>query len=58
MAKMVEDARLQSAWQVLEEIAQVLRASDSLDSRESSLGTNKHYQCKQIHRQLRQYQNQ
>ena len=40
MAKMADDARPRSARQVLEEIVQVLRASDSLDSRESNVGTN------------------
>ena len=37
---MADDGRPRSARQVLEEIVQVLRASDSLDSRESSVGTN------------------
>ena len=37
---MADDGRSRSARQVLEEIVQVLRASDSLDSRESSVGTN------------------
>ena len=40
VAKMADDGRPQSARQVLEEIVQELRASDSLDSRESSVGTN------------------
>ena len=40
MAKMADEGRPQSAQQVLEEIVQVLRTSDSLDSHESSVGTN------------------
>ena len=40
VAKMADDGRPRSARQVLEEIVQVLRASDSLDSLESSVGTN------------------
>ena len=40
MAKMTDESRPQSAQQVLEEIVQVLRTSDSLDLGESSVGTN------------------